>query len=388
MHALGGRCRRHRPRRSAAAPLERAERVLPYPKFMHFDRPDRRGAAYRLAPLPAPALNPALDYCQDHPGWASELLKRIGELSCIDPRTAPADVLHAAMTIQRKFRMFVFRGVATEKWNVLCSFRYMVEHFAVLRIQSALVRPALARRQVARHRRKWHTRNAMTIQRLVRQHLAVNKVKHIRAKRVMLRLKGIVPGGKMSCLLLAADELSKSALFSRQEAERLSALLRTVLQRPKDMPWTTLVRGSSFVDYLAQRNEKRRQIMAERRRVALQVGRGVLHATEAERLASAEAGKKASALRAEIARNRRLTEIQAQREERERIWRDDQRVARKFRLREQLRDVAAAVSRVCLDQALYLVGTVAKKPHRHRHDNHPTTKMTSNAEMTYLETKT
>ena len=385
MHALGhGRRRRRRPRRSAAvAPLERAERILPYPKFMRFTKLDRRGAAVRLSPLPNPLDGGVAG--PDHPGWASELLKCIGQLGCVDPRAAPADVLQAAMIIQRKYRTFVFRRDTTEKWNVLCSFRFMVEHFAALRLQTALARPWLARRLVASRRHAWHTRNSTMIQCLARQHLAINKVKRIRAKRVMLQLKGIVPGGKMSRLLLTAEE---PASFSKAEAERLSLILRTILQPPNTMPWTTLVCGSSFIDYLAQRNEKRRLILAERRRVALQVGKDALNITEVQRLAAAETGKKAAALRSEISRSREAAETRAQREEREIMWREDQRVVRRFRLLEQLQDVATAVSSVCLDQALYLVGSAKKRRHNHDYQTNRLSpgKMTSNAEMTYLET--
>ena len=97
---------------------------------------------------------------------------------------------------------------------------------------------------------------------------------------------------------------------------------------------------------------------------------------------------RAAALRSEISRSREAAETRAQREEREIMWREDQRVVRRFRLLEQLQDVATAVSSVCLDQALYLVGSAKKRRHNHDYQTNRLSpgKMTSNAEMTYLET--
>ena len=390
---LTPRQRRRRRQRlvPSGAPLERAERVLPYPKFMQSYKLDR-GSMLRLAPLPQ--LSYELDQGSrdviEQPGWASEMLSRIAKLECVEPHVAPADVLHAAAIIQRKFRVFRFRRQMTEKWNVLCSFRYMVEHYAALTIQTALIRPYLATREVARIRHAWRTHNAIQIQRLARKHLAINIAKRMHAKSLMQLIKEIIPGGKMSRLLLATEgHHHQLSAFSPTEAAKLGKLLRTLLDQPRDMQWSRILAGRSFIYYIANRNKMRQKILAERRRVALQLGTHALEVTKAERLVRTETGKKAMALRSEIEKSRRSAARRAEREKRERKWREDERVAQKHRLRKQLQDAAAAVSSVCLDQALYLVGTLVndskKRTNRRLSISPKDLKSKAPNEMTYLE---
>ena len=416
MHALsGGRGKRGKRRRGrqinhARSPLERAEHILPYPKFMRFQK-EPRGSAYQIAPLPS-LVEIQLETVvqQKHQiGWMSEVLRIISEIKCISASTPPAKVISSAMTIQRRVRLINFKRKMTEKWNILVSFRYMVEHFAALKLQ-CFIRQAHARRKVDRMRYLWHASNAVKIQCLARKHLAVNMCKSMRAKNLMKQIKKLIPGGKMSRLLLMGHPHFSPVSFSSEEAQRLQGILVSILQPPKDIVWLELLQGRRWVNALIERNTKRKLILQERHRLAKALGTAAVKFTEDQRLLRAETGKKVLALRSEIELNRTRSKMKAEREEREGLWRreqqeakalmekleirkqrerqereimwrEDQRMAKKNRLRKQLHDVASAVASVSCDQAMYLAGSVRKRSDTRSTERHSPS---GPNEMTYL----
>ena len=97
-----------------------------------------------------------------------------------------------------------------------------------------------------------------------------------------------------------------------------------------------------------------------------------------------EAGKKAIALRSEIAQSRVLAEREAEREERERMWREDQRVVWKHRARKRFHEFAVAVTQVCLDQSLYLVSNAGGNSRRRKKEPSPIKRAIGPNELTYL----
>lgn len=386
MHSLRRRSRRKKRGRDgqtyyAGSPLERAERVLAYPKFMMFEK-EPRGSAYQLAPLPSSTeiqLQAAVKQDQQL-GWISEILRLISEIKCISASTPPAKVIFSAMIIQRKFRVIRFKRKMTEKWNVLVSFRYMVEHFAALKIQ-CFVRKTLARWKVNHIRFLWHQSNAVKLQCLARQHLAINRCKRLHAKNLMVDLKTLIPGGKISRILIMGQPHMSQVSFSNDDTKRLQAILFSIFERPKDIVWSELLQNRKVVSGLIERNRKRKLILQERHRVAKSLGNSALKFIEEQRLVRAETGKKVLALRYEIEENRKLARERTEREEREIMWREDQRMARKNRLRTQLHDVASAIASVTCDQAIYLVGNC---PKRSKNSNFERNLPTGPNEMTYL----
>ena len=332
------RSKRRRKKKPKLSPLERAEYILPFPSkiqintghcpvpdFTDWHKPDQIVRRKRRSSLIKIRDNIASTSKNTSFGWAADTCRLAHGYSTV----GVLDTVKAASVLQNIWRLRTWRKHCTQKFKTLVKFREIYEHDSTVRIQ-CMVRKYAAIDKVQNKRKNLHNKMVNKIQRTARNFLRNQYAKSELRKKLLQTIRPLVPSSNRISELFSHSRRQRPSRSHRggiqhRELEVLRELAGVAVLRPHSHStfFVELLDTIRWVHVIRNTVHKRHNSYKNRRQSAITYSADVLEHVVRQRVLAIESFKVRQALYETIQEQCQRIEEKKERDERERMWRED-----------------------------------------------------------------